>query len=214
MGSSSRSSWSRCSMVAALSVVRRRGRTRPHQHRGWTGVLPSPSACAPRRPPSRRARRPSGPASPGRRPPARARARRSRARPRGGGSVGRRSSPTRGAELVRSLLTAGREGGQRPFEPVEVAPESRVDDLVHAHLCHASRIVGGHARDRRCPRRLVETGHSLRSRTQRTEWSWSLRSTSVARDRVGWTFCFRLGPLISSQMRLASATASSWESEA
>ena len=55
---------------------------------------------------------------------------------------------------------------------------------------------------------------SLRSRTQRTEWSWSLRSTSVARDRVGWMFCFRLGPLISSQIGSASATASSWESEA
>lgn len=56
--------------------------------------------------------------------------------------------------------------------------------------------------------------HSFRSRTHRTEWSWSLRSTRVARERVGWTFCFRLGPLISSQIREASATDSSWESAA
>src|SRR4029079_10605796 len=47
-----------------------------------------------------------------------------------------------------------------------------------------------------------------------TEWSWSLRSTSVARERVGSTLASRLGPLISSQIRLASATACSWESEA
>ena len=56
--------------------------------------------------------------------------------------------------------------------------------------------------------------HSLRSLTHRTEWSWSLRSTSVARERVGWTFCLRFGPLISSQIRVASEIASSWESEA
>ena len=64
------------------------------------------------------------------------------------------------------------------------------------------------------PRAQAADAQSLRSRTQRTEWSWSLRSTSVARERVGFTFCSRLGPLISSQMRLASATASSCESEA
>ena len=51
--------------------------------------------------------------------------------------------------------------------------------------------------------------HSFLSRTYRTEWSRSLRSTRVARDRVGRMFCDRLGPLMVSQIRCASATASS-----
>ena len=50
--------------------------------------------------------------------------------------------------------------------------------------------------------------YSFLSRTNRTEWSAALRSTSVARPRVGCTFSFRFGPLTSSQIRFASSTAS------
>ncbi len=41
-----------------------------------------------------------------------------------------------------------------------------------------------------------------------------MRITSVARERVGRTFSIRLGPLIVSQILVASAMASSWVREA
>lgn len=48
----------------------------------------------------------------------------------------------------------------------------------------------------------------LRSRMERTEWSLSLRSTSLARERVGSTFSRRFGPLIVAQMCRARSRAS------
>ena len=54
----------------------------------------------------------------------------------------------------------------------------------------------------------------LRRRTRVTSWFSPLESTSVARDRVGRMFSTRLGPLISRQIRLAVATASSSDSTA
>src|SRR6476469_9456578 len=58
------------------------------------------------------------------------------------------------------------------------------------------------------------TGQILRRRTRRTSWLSPLDSTRLARERVGRMFSTRLGPLISRQMRLAVATASSSESTA
>ena len=41
-----------------------------------------------------------------------------------------------------------------------------------------------------------------------------MRSTRVARERVGRMFCDRFGPLMVSQIRVASWIASSWDSAA
>lgn len=49
--------------------------------------------------------------------------------------------------------------------------------------------------------------HSLRSRSRLIEWSASLRSTRVARGRVGRMFSTRLGRLIERQISRAAATA-------
>src|SRR5579884_1755591 len=50
-------------------------------------------------------------------------------------------------------------------------------------------------------------GYSLRSRSRLMEWSASLRSTRVARGRVGRMFSTRLGRLIERQISRAAAMA-------
>ena len=69
--------------------------------------------------------------------------------------------------------------------------------------------VPGRASDAGVTLLLARGSYSLRSRSRLMEWSASLRSTSVARGRVGRMFSIRLGRLMECQISRAAKTACS-----
>jgi hypothetical protein len=96
-----------------------------------------------------------------------------------------------------------------------VLPPAVPVSLPHAAATTPSAIRVATTRRRErghpCITRNIGRGYSRRSCTSVTRWSAPLRKISEARPFVGAMFSRRLSPLISLQMNLAVATASSWE---